>query len=79
MPGRTSPQVDKLAPMHIQNFYTHCRTNGRLDGKGGLSERTVLHMHTVLHVALKCAVRWQALARNPVDAVAARGCRTPHQ
>ena len=61
--------LGKLTPMHIQNFYTHLRNEGRLDGKGGLSERTILHMHNVLHSAFDCAVRWQAMVRNPVNAV----------
>jgi integrase len=63
-------QLAKLTPLHIQGFYQQCRTEGRLNGKGGLSERTVLHLHSVLHSALKQAVRWQLIPRNPVDAVA---------
>src|SRR5262249_10222726 len=43
--------------------------SGRRDGKGGLSARTVTHMHRVLREALQQAVRWQILARNPADAV----------
>jgi integrase len=39
------------------------------DGKGGLSPRTVGHMHRILRQALQQAVRWQVLARNPADAV----------
>jgi integrase len=36
--------------------------------KRGLSNRTVLHVHRVLSEALKHAVRWGVLARNPADA-----------
>jgi integrase len=35
---------------------------------GGLSPRTVYYIHTILHRALKDAVRWGRLARNPADA-----------
>ncbi len=59
----------KLHPLHIQSHYTEAIQNGRLDGKGGLSARTVLHHHRILHEALKQAVKWQLLARNPADAV----------
>src|SRR5262249_13843682 len=44
-------------------------TSGRRDGQGGLSPRTVTHMHRVLREALQQALRWQLLARNPADAV----------
>jgi integrase len=37
--------------------------------RGGLSARTVTHMHRVLREALQQGVRWQMLARNPADAV----------
>lgn len=34
----------------------------------GLDRRTVSYVHTILHRALKDAVRWGRLARNPADA-----------
>jgi integrase len=43
--------------------------SGRRDGKGGLSPRTVHHMHRVLKQALAEAFRWNLLSRNPADAV----------
>jgi integrase len=62
--------LSKLTPMHVENFYATCRVGGRLDGReGGLSERTLLHMHSVLNLALKCGVRWRVLARNPLEGV----------
>lgn len=39
--------------------------SGRLPG---LDRRTVSYVHTILHRALKDAVRWGRLARNPADA-----------
>lgn len=59
----------KLLPLDIQGHYSKALIEGRRDGRGGLSPQTVLHHHRVLHVALKHAVRWQLLARNPTDAV----------
>ena len=58
----------KLQPLHIQGHYSKALAEGRKDGKGGLSAQTVVHHHRVLHAALKQAVRWQLLARNPADA-----------
>jgi len=62
-------QLSKLKPLHIQSFYTDCLTSGRKDGKGGLAAQTVLHFHRLLRKAFLQAVKWQLLARNPVDAV----------
>jgi integrase len=61
--------LTKLQPAHISQAYAKALTSGRRDGSGGLSARTVTHMHRVLREALQQAVRWQLLARNPADAV----------
>lgn len=61
--------LPKLQPMQISSAYGKALTSGRRNGKGGLSPRTVLHMHRVLKQALRQAVRWQLLVRNPADAV----------
>lgn len=58
----------KLQPLHIQAYYAEALQRGRTDGEGGLSAQTVLHHHRVLREALRHAVRWQLLARNPADA-----------
>jgi integrase len=61
--------MPKLKPLHIQGLYSKALTEGRSDGRGGLSPQTVLHCHRVLRGALQQAVRWQLLAQNPADAV----------
>jgi integrase len=61
--------LTKLRPEQISSAYAKALAGGRRDGKGGLSPRTVTHMHRVLREALQQAVRWQLLARNPADAV----------
>lgn len=53
--------LSELQPMHIQILY------GDLLEKG-LSKRTVELVHTVLRAALKQAVKWQMISRNPADA-----------
>jgi integrase len=53
----------------ISAAYSKALVEGRRDGKGGLSPRTVGHMHRVLRQALQQGARWQLIARNPADAV----------
>jgi integrase len=59
----------KLAPVHIQGFYSDALTSGRLDGKGGLSPQTVVHFDRVLHLALKRARSLRLIAVNPAEDV----------
>jgi integrase len=62
-------QLAKLAPVHIQGFYSHALTSGRLDGKGGLSPQTVVHFDRVLNRAMKGAQKMRLIAVNPVEDV----------
>lgn len=59
----------KLRPDQISAAYAKALKSGRRDGSGGLSPRTVHHMHRVLRQALAVAVNWNLLSRNPVDSV----------
>ena len=59
----------KLQPAQISAAYSKALTDGRRDGSGGLSPRTVGHIHRVLRQALAQAVRWNLLVRNPADVV----------
>ena len=61
--------LTKLRPMQISDSYARALSTGRRDGRGGLSPSTVRYMHVILKAAVKQAVRWQMLSRNPVDAV----------
>ena len=58
--GMTS--LSKLAPHQVQALYA------RLEEKG-LSPTTVRQVHAILHKALKQAVSWESLTRNPTDHV----------
>src|SRR5690606_7798654 len=69
IPALGKHQLQKLRPAHIHAYYRAALENGRRDGMGGLSTRTVLHHHRVLHEAREHAVQLQMLARNPADAV----------
>jgi len=61
--------LSKLKPLHIQSFYTDCLESGNLKNQMGLSKRTVLHFHRLINAALKQAIRWELLVRNPADGV----------
>jgi len=56
-----------LDGMSFNRLYGGLLSDGRRDGTGGLAPRTVRYIHTILHRALKDAVRWGRLYRNPVD------------
>jgi integrase len=56
-----SVRLGSLSPAHVQSAY------GALL-RSGLSARTVHHTHAVLHRALKQAVLWNMIARNPTEA-----------
>jgi len=76
IPKLGSIPLTQLKPEHIQKYYAETLSNGRSDGKGALSSLTVRHHHMTLHNALKCAVKWGLLVRNPVDSIDAP--RTTH-
>lgn len=61
--------LENLKPLHLQNFYYEKLQNGKLNGKGGLSERTVLALHRIIHSALSQAVKWEFIVRNVAEAV----------
>jgi len=61
----------ELQPRHLEKYYADALSHGRLDGKGGLSARTVLHQHRVLSQALKHAVKQGVLVRNVAEVVVA--------
>lgn len=62
-------ELEKITPLHLQNFYTDRLKNGRLNGKGGLSNKTVVTLHRIIHRALEQAVKWQLTIRNVADSV----------
>lgn len=57
--------LSKLQPIDISEAYARALESGRRDGNGGLSPRTVHHMHRILYSALDQAERWKLIARNP--------------
>ncbi len=66
-PGLGSILVQQLTPQRLNAFYANLLSGGRRNGAGGLSARTVRHIHVVLHRALRDAVRWRDLPNNLAD------------
>lgn len=62
-------RLDQLKPSHIQDCYTKLLQSG-VTGRP-LSARSVEQTHTVLHGALRQAVKLDLIPRNPVEAVTA--------
>lgn len=56
--------LQKLRPDHIESFYIEKLNSGRVDGKGGLSLKSVTYIHRVFKNALKHAVRKQIIPKN---------------
>jgi len=62
VPALGHVKLKNLTSLHVQSFYG-------FKMKSGLSKRTVEYIHTVLHAALKQAVRWELVPRNVTDSV----------
>lgn len=58
-----------VTPMDIDKMYAHLLQNGRADGKGGLSAKTLLYTHRVLNEAMEQAVKKRMIFLNPVRSV----------
>jgi integrase len=69
VPRLGSVRLAEVSPMHLRSLQTELLRDGRVDGKGGLAPRSVASCRRVLSQALKDAVRWGLLIRNPMDAV----------
>jgi len=61
-------QLQKLSGATLNGLYAKLAVSGRKNGKRGLSPMTVHHVHSCLHRALRDAVRWGRLVRDPADA-----------
>jgi integrase len=63
-----SVKLAKLTGSQVNHLYAKLAVSGAKDGRRGLSPMTIHHVHTCLHKAMKDAVRWGRIARNPLDA-----------
>lgn len=58
-------KLSALTAARLSALYGELLKSGRRDGKGGLSARSVAYAHRIIVHALKDAVAWGLLARNP--------------
>ena len=56
--------VQKLKPADIERWHGTLMTQGRKDGTGGISARTIRHAHRLLSTALKEAARHDLVTKN---------------
>jgi len=61
-------KVKDLRPSQIQKMINECYREGRKDGTGGLSGRTVKYIHSILLQALDQAIKEKLIAYNPASA-----------
>lgn len=61
--------LKNLTAMQIDNLYAELLQNGRSDGKGGLSQKSVQYTHRVLNESLEHAVKKQLIYFNPMKGI----------
>ena len=70
-------KLQKLTTEQLQLFFNEKANNGRLDGKGGLSPKTIRNMYNMLHEALQQAVTNKYLSVNVSGGVVLPSRQTP--
>lgn len=73
-------RLQDLGALDLDRLYRKLLTSGRRNGAGGLSNRTVRYIHTVLSAALTDAASKGLLARNPAASAtppSAKSARAP--
>ena len=76
----SSKELQAVTSRDLDTMYERMLTNGRRDGCGGLSPRTVRLVHTILKRAFADAVRRELLEHNPATAAdppSQRAARAP--
>ena len=69
-------QLRRLDAGMLNGLYAALLADGKqFNGGGGLSPRSVSYVHTIVHRALRDAVRWGRIPRNPADAADPLGRR----
>jgi integrase len=54
----------RLSALHLNDLYARLLVDGRVDGRGGLSPRSVRLVHSIVRKALADAVRWGNVGEN---------------
>jgi len=64
IPGLGKVSLVELQAQHIQRYYAKKLSEGRADGKGGLSARSVAYHHRILSKTLDYAIKMGLVVRN---------------
>uniref|UniRef100_UPI00292FB47F tyrosine-type recombinase/integrase n=1 Tax=uncultured Ruminococcus sp. TaxID=165186 RepID=UPI00292FB47F len=70
-------KLQKLTTEQLQLYFNEKAKNGRLDGKGGLSPKTIRNLYNMLHEALQQAVTNKYLSVNVSEGVVLPSRQTP--
>jgi integrase len=70
-------ELQRLSPAQLNAFYRELLTKGRRNAAGGLAPKTVYYIHSILHRALRDAVRWGYVVRNVADVADPPKAKTP--
>jgi len=62
-------RLNELKLHQVQKIYNEFLKSGRVDGKGGLSPKSIKNIHVVLHCALEQAVKEDLLIKNPLNGI----------
>ena len=68
IPAFGQTPLQQLTASHLNVYYTKLLTEKRKRANRPLAPATVRRIHATLHRALKDAVRWNKINRNPADA-----------
>ena len=69
VPSLGSVQAERLSVVDISDYFSWALEHGRKDGSGGLSARTVHHIHSLLRKAYSLGVKRHWVSRNPTKDV----------
>jgi hypothetical protein len=64
VPGLGAIELQRLGPAQLNASYREQLTKGRRNAAGGLAPKTVRYIHSILHRALRDAVRWGYVVRT---------------
>jgi integrase len=72
-------RLTAVTPEALNILYADLQASGRRDGRGGLSDRTVRYIATIIGKVFDDAMRWDKILRNPArraDPPSARGAQS---
>lgn len=71
-------KLKELKKVDIEDMYEELLASGRVDGRGGLSVKTIQNVALVLHRALDEAMKREYIIRNPADIANVPTLRSEH-